>query len=156
MRSHLASKAALPAAKESRMLVSATSHPSPSAGCSGALLRRCAPPRWRSRGGASLGRGAAGCGTALAIGPLGAGRHWRTRPAGCGGALVCAVCRCGALSRGTAPSAAGMRGRGVKPSAAGDTGCGANCAARALMNPFTPTFPRYGAVIEIICYATNK
>lgn len=55
-----------------------------------------------------------------------------------------------------APSAAGMRGREVKPSAAGDTGDGAKCAARVLMNPFTPTFPRYGAVIEINCYVTNK
>ena len=73
-----------------------------------------------------------------------------------GGALVCAVCRCGALSRGTAPSAEGMRGREVEPSTAGDTGYEANCAAKALMNPFTPTFPRYGAVIEIICYVTNN
>lgn len=55
-----------------------------------------------------------------------------------------------------APSAEGMRGREVEPSTAGDTGYGACCAARALMNPFTPTFPRYGAVIEIICYVTNN
>lgn len=47
-------------------------------------------------------------------------------------------------------------GREVEPSAAGDTGYEANCAAKALMNPFTPTFPRYGAVIEIICYVTNN
>ena len=51
-------------------------------------------------------------------------------------------------------SATGLRGRGAIPSAAGDTGFRANCAARALMNPFTPTFPRYGAVIEIYCYVT--
>ena len=47
-------------------------------------------------------------------------------------------------------------GREVEPSTAGDTGYEANCAAKALMNPFTPTFPRYGAVIEIICYVTNN
>lgn len=58
--------------------------------------------------------------------------------------------------RGAEPSAAGVPGSGTRPSAAGNTGCGANCTARGLMNPFTPTFPRYGAVIEIICYVTNK
>ena len=69
LQSHLASKAALPAAKESRMLVFATSHPSPSAGCGGALLRRCAPPRWRSRGGAALVRGPPGRGVGSGISP---------------------------------------------------------------------------------------
>ena len=48
------------------------------------------------------------------------------------------------------------RGHGMEPSAAGNTSCGGNCAARALMNPFTPTFFRCGTVIKIICYATNK
>ena len=49
-----------------------------------------------------------------------------------------------------------FRGREAMPSAAGNTGCGANCAARAPMNPFTPTFSRCGTDIEFICYATNK
>ena len=49
-----------------------------------------------------------------------------------------------------------FRGREAMPSAAGDTGCRANCAARAPMNPFTPTFSRCGTDIEFICYATNK
>lgn len=49
-----------------------------------------------------------------------------------------------------------FRGRGAMPSAAGDTGFRANCAARAPMNPFTPTFSRCGTDIEFICYATNK
>ena len=48
-----------------------------------------------------------------------------------------------------------FRGREAMPSAAGDTGCRANCAARAPMNPFTPTFPRYCTVIGFICYVTN-
>ena len=110
--------------------------------------------------------GGVGAGRHWGAGLPAAGRHWRSArwaQGGIGvhdppvaGALVCAVCRCGALSRGTAPSAAGMRGRGVEPSTAGDTGYEANCAAKALMNPFTPTFPRYGAVIEINCYATNN
>lgn len=100
--------------------------------------------------------GARGCRLRDGIGDRPAGRRaalaYTTRRLR--GALVCAVCRCGALPRGTGPSAAGMRGRKVEPSAASDTGYGANCAARALMNPFTPTFPRYGAVIEINCYVT--
>ena len=49
-----------------------------------------------------------------------------------------------------------FRGREAMPSAAGDTGFRANCAARAPMNPFTPTFSRCGTDIEFICYATNK
>ena len=49
-----------------------------------------------------------------------------------------------------------FRGREAMPSAAGDTGCRANCAARAPMNPFTPTFSRCGTDIEFICYTTNK
>lgn len=49
-----------------------------------------------------------------------------------------------------------FRGREAMPSAAGDTGCRANCAARAPMNPFTPTFSRCGTDIEIICYTTNN
>ena len=49
-----------------------------------------------------------------------------------------------------------FRGREAMPSAAGDTSCRANCAARAPMNPFTPTFSRCGTDIEFICYATNK
>ena len=49
-----------------------------------------------------------------------------------------------------------FRGREAMPSAAGNTGCGANCAARAPMNPFTPTFSRCGTDIEFICYTTNK
>ena len=49
-----------------------------------------------------------------------------------------------------------FRGREAMPSAAGDTGFRANCAARAPMNPFTPTFSRCGTDLEFICYATNK
>ena len=49
-----------------------------------------------------------------------------------------------------------FRGREAMPSAAGDTDCRANCAARAPMNPFTPTFSRCGTDIEFICYTTNK
>ena len=49
-----------------------------------------------------------------------------------------------------------FRGREAMPSAAGDTGFRANCAARAPMNPFTPTFSRCGTDIEFICYTTNK
>lgn len=48
-----------------------------------------------------------------------------------------------------------FHGREAMPSAAGNTGCRANCAARAPMNPFTPTFPRYCTVIGFICYVTN-
>lgn len=93
----------------------------------------------------------------------------------CGGAYLGALARAirwvrGALTHGLpgarGPSAAGSqparawsrlgRGRGAMPSAAGDTGFRANCAARAPMNPFTPTFSRCGTDIEFICYATNK
>ena len=68
----------------------------------------------------------------------------------------CARQRDGAVGGGRTRSRDGPVGRGVKPSTAGNTGYGANCAARTLMNPFTPTFPRYGAVIEINCYVTNN
>ena len=69
---------------------------------------------------------------------------------GCGGRSMLAP------ASPDAGAAAGVRGRGMRTSTADNTGCGANCAARALMNPFTPTFPRYGAVIEINCYVTNN
>ena len=101
--------------------------------------------RWNTE---AVGRGRArpaGRGAVSAIGLPGAGRHWRARSVGAG---LCHGARDGVGARSV--------GRGVKPSAAGDTGYEANCAAKALMNPFTPTFPRYGAVIEINCYATNN
>lgn len=124
-------------------------------------MQRCPAAAMRAAAMEESGRGvigARGCRLRDGIGDRPAGRRaalaYTTRRLRA--ALVCAVCRCGDLSRDTAPSAAGMRGREAVPSTAGDTGCGANRAAKALMNPFTPTFPRYGAVIEIICYVTNK
>ena len=86
-------------------------------------------------------------------GGVGAAGPWGLRNRGWGGVGAPSVER--GNRRPQACAAAGRDG-GRGPSAAGNTGCGANCTARGLMNPFTPTFPRYGAVIEIICYVTNK
>ena len=74
----------------------------------------------------------------------------RPSAAGVRGLSVAGLCHGARDGVGTLPADYGMR-----PSAAGNTGCGAKCAARALMNPFTPTFPRYCTVIGFVCYVTN-
>lgn len=151
--------------RANRACISPAKPPFGCAGCSmlapaspgAGLLQICAESGWNRR--LDAGASTAGGQPTKVRGLPGAGRHWRARSVGAGLCHGARGRRRRTRTARWAQGGIGVRravGREVEPSTAGDTGYGACCAARALMNPFTPTFPRYGAVIEIICFVTNN